>query len=114
MCDTYTCFTSVSHFDMCKIVYHCNFFFRKRRKYSKWWLRQLEHRRHLEEYSIRTGDVPSHYGSLSNINNGYEDDDDVSTSPKHCVDVTLEDIARNPPHYGDKRDRNMNDIMAYL
>ena len=72
----------------------------------------MEHRRYLEEYSIRTGDATSHC-SWTNV-----PDDDDTTSAKHIDDiatarhvVTIEDIRRAEKIAADK---NMNDIMAYL
>lgn len=41
--------------------------FRKKKKYEKWWARQLEHKRRLDEYSVRTADAASQHSIISGL-----------------------------------------------
>lgn len=52
------------------------FYFRKRKRYKTWWLRQLEVKRHLSEYSIRTAeDNAERHKPMEAVNYGFEDND---------------------------------------
>ena len=107
---------------------------RKHEKYSKWWLRQLEHRRHLEEYSIRTGDATSHYsGSVHSLaNHGFtheeeEEEDEFNNRDQDAEAASPADISADVAELDNnltktdssvnntnRQDKNMNEIMDYL
>ena len=65
------------------ITYTWHLLSRKQRRYKKWWLRQLDIKRHLSEYSIRTADHLTHVGVGNGVaNKAYEEEEEsIKSNP---------------------------------